>query len=144
MLGKSVQLPVSKAPQFAELLGKLKASAAEKGYGDQIYVQGSRAAGTATPESDLDIAIRVTPHKFQEILKQAFNGAKPPSKDLPNGNAVWRAMQEASEQGRIFRGEIGMHGLGVEMEKGLGIKQVQITIIRAGGAFENGPFVPVD
>ncbi|MEH2929270.1 nucleotidyltransferase domain-containing protein [Candidatus Ventrimonas sp. KK005] len=31
---------------------------------DDIVVQGSRANGTAKPTSDIDIAVRVTPEKF--------------------------------------------------------------------------------
>ena len=37
---------------------------------DDIVVQGSRASGTAKPTSDIDIAVRVTSEKFDELIQK--------------------------------------------------------------------------
>ncbi len=55
---------------FAVLSAKVRAVVAQTA--EDIQVQGSRAAGTARPDSDLDIAIRVTPERFEEILCDRF------------------------------------------------------------------------
>ena len=40
-------------------------------------VQGSRASGTAKLTSDIDIVIRVTPEKFDELIQSSFNSPNP-------------------------------------------------------------------
>jgi hypothetical protein len=39
---------------------------------DDIVVQGSRVTGTAKPTSDIDIAIRVSRHQFESIVRERF------------------------------------------------------------------------
>src|SRR5206468_3486861 len=56
--------------QFARLSIRVRRAA---GYlGRDIRVQGSRAAWNARPDSDLDIAIRVSDSEFESILQVAF------------------------------------------------------------------------
>jgi predicted nucleotidyltransferase len=55
--------------QFAALSARVRSAAAGH-YGNDIQVQGSRVRGTARPDSDIDIAIRVPPERFEAILQQ--------------------------------------------------------------------------
>jgi hypothetical protein len=119
--------------QFSALGSRLRAGAGQ--YGDDIRVQGSRATGRARPDSDIDIAIRVPADRFDAILRERF---KTPSA----GSAKERTMQHAAQTGKIQSGELGLRGLRKELERELG-KEVDISVIRVGGEFDRGPFVPV-
>lgn len=121
------------APDFAVVSAKVR----EKGsaFGADICVHGSRASGTAETDSDLDIAIRVTAEKFEEILGQRF-------KHPNSGSALERTMLHARLQGKIQTGELGLSGLRRELEKLLKMR-VQISVIRIEGPFDVGPFVPL-
>jgi hypothetical protein len=119
--------------QFDQLGTRVRAGAGQ--YGDDIRVHGSRASGTARPGSDIDVAIRVPPERFDEILRERFKA--------PNaGSARERTMQHAAETGKIQSGELGLRALRRELERELG-KQVDISVIRAGGKFDTGPWVDV-
>ena len=102
---------------------------------DDIVVQGSRASGTAKPTSDIDIAIRVTPEKFDELIQNSFNSPNP-------GSAKERTMLHAIETGKIQAGEAGLRGLRKELEQIFGM-EVDISIIKENGAFDNPPFIPI-
>ena len=41
-------------------------------YGDDVIVQGSRAGYSIRPGSDIDIGLRVTPERFEEVLRDRF------------------------------------------------------------------------
>lgn len=75
---------------------------------DDIVVQGSRASGTANPTSDIDIAVRVTSEKFDELIQ--------------TGEAKLKGLRLEE----IFRME------------------VDISIIKQGGTFDNPPFIPFE
>jgi RHS repeat-associated protein len=67
---------------------------------DDIFVHGSRASGMANPLSDIDIGIRVSSQKFDEIIKKSFG--------TPNkGSALERTMNHAISTGKIQAGEAG-------------------------------------
>ena len=85
--------------QFAKLSSTVRASAAH--LGNDIQVQGSRVTGTAKLDSDLDIAIRVSPERFEQILRERFGTPNP-------GSAKARTMQHAIETGKIQSGEAGL------------------------------------
>jgi len=104
-------------------------------YGDNIVVQGSRAAGTAKATSDIDIAIRVTQDEFDAIIAARFGKPNP-------GSAKSKTMDHAIKTGTIQAGEAGLSGARREVEDGLGIP-VDISIIRIGGPFDNGPTIPL-
>jgi len=93
-------------------------------------VQGSRAKGTAQPESDIDIAIRVSPERFDQIIEEAFGTPNP-------GSALERTKLRAIESGLMQRGEIGLR-----REGEIGIT-VQISVVREGGLFDVGPLIPL-
>jgi ribosomal protein uS17 len=119
--------------EFADLSAKIRVKAGS--LGADICVHGSRAAGTARPDSDLDIAIRVSSERFEEILDEKFKNVNP-------GTAKERTMLHARAHGKIQTGEIGLSGLRRELERQLG-KEVQISVIRLGGPFDRGPFIPL-
>jgi hypothetical protein len=120
--------------QFALLSAKIRRAASQ--LGDDIVVQGSRAKGTAQPGSDIDIAIRVSPERFDQIIEEAFGTPNP-------GSALERTKLRAIESGLIQRGEIGLSRVGRELEGEIGIQPVQISVVRLGGLFDVGPFIPL-
>jgi hypothetical protein len=97
--------------------------------------RGSRVTGTAGPTSDLDIAIRVSPKRFEELLAQRFGSPNP-------GSAKERTMQHARQTGKIQAGEAGLRSLRKALETDLGM-EVDIAIIQEGGPFDVGPYLPL-
>ena len=103
---------------------------------DDIVVQGSRASGTAKPTSDIDIAVRVTSEKFDELIQKFFG--------TPNlGSAKERTMLHAIKTGKIQSGEAKLKGLRLELEE-IFRMEVDISIIKQGGTFDNPPFIPFE
>jgi nucleotidyltransferase-like protein len=119
--------------QFAELSAKVRAGAAHLGHDG--YVHGSRASGTAGPASDLDLAIRVSPERFEQFLAEQFGTPNP-------GSARARTMQHARETGKIQAGEAGFRSLRKSLETALGM-EVDLSVIRQGGPFDQGPYLPL-
>src|SRR5262245_50361421 len=119
--------------QFATLSAKVRAAVAQ--LGNDIQVHGSRAAGTAAPDSDLDIAIRLVPDEFDQMLGRCFGTPRP-------GSAKERALHHAQSTGKIQAGEAGLHPLRKVLEADLGM-EVDLSIIRIGGLFDNGPYIPL-
>ena len=66
-----IKLPQGISPEMFSDASKL----IKENIGDisgNIVVQGSRASGTAKPTSDIDIAVRVTSEKFDELIQKSF------------------------------------------------------------------------
>ena len=105
-------------------------------FGGEIVVQGSRANGTAKPQSDIDIAIRVSSNKFDELIEMYFKTPNP-------GSAKEKTMLHAIKTGKIQSGEAGLRPLRKELEEIFGI-EVDISIIKIGGEFDNPPFIPFE
>ena len=103
---------------------------------NDIAVQGSRAKGTAKPTSDIDIALRVSGDKFDSLINQYFKTPNP-------GSAKERTMLHAIETGKIQAGEAKLSGLRKELQEIFGM-EVDISIIKQGGAFDNPPFIPFE
>lgn len=103
---------------------------------DDIMVQGSRAAGTAKATSDIDIAIRVSDDSFNELINKYF-------KSPNSGSAKERTMLHAIETGKIQAGEAGLRGLRKQLE-GIFNMEVDISIIKKGGSFDNPPYIPLE
>ena len=103
---------------------------------NDIVVQGSRAKGTAKPTSDIDIALRVSGDKFDSLINQYFKTPNP-------GSAKERTMLHAIETGKIQAGEAKLSGLRKELQEIFGM-EVDISIIKQGGAFDNPPFIPFE
>jgi predicted nucleotidyltransferase len=109
--------------------------------GDDIFVHGSRAKGTASQESDLDIGIRVSAEQFNQLLREKLSRVN-------QGSDRWKTLQEAERRGRLHAGEAGLSGIRKEIQRlvnermNLGFaKGVQITVIREAGPFDRGPFI---
>jgi len=100
-----------------------------------IVVQGSRATGTAKPDSDIDFAIRVPAAKFDQLIQEKFGTPNP-------GSAKERTMKHAMETGKIQTGEAGLRPLRKELEDKLKM-EVDISIIRKGGPFDSTAVVAV-
>jgi hypothetical protein len=119
--------------QFAALSATVRAAVAH--LGPDVQVQGSRAGGTAAAESDLDLAIRVSPERFVQLVRECFG--------TPNaGSAKARTMQHALQTGKIQAGEAGLRPLRKALESALGIA-VDISIVCIGGPFDQGPYLPL-
>lgn len=103
---------------------------------DDIVVQGSRAKGTAKPTSDIDIAVRVSPEQFDELINQYFKTPNP-------GSAKERTMLHAIETGKIQSGEAKLKGVRLQLQEVFGM-DVDISIIKIGGPFDNPPFISIE
>lgn len=111
--------------------------------GGDIFVHGSRGRGTAASDADLDIGIRVSSQRFDQLIQIRLANVKV-------GGAKWKTLQRALERGRLHQGEAGISGISREIQRlineemGLGFtKGVQVTIIREEGPFDEGPFIPL-
>lgn len=136
------------AEQFQEvsdrLRNRLKQEADRTGeLGDDIFVHGSRGRGEAASDSDLDIGIRVSGERFEQLIQQRLASVK-------EGGDKWKTLQRALEQGRLHQGEAGISGISREIQRlineemALGFtKGVQVTVIREAGPFDEGPFIPL-
>lgn len=102
---------------------------------DDIAVHGSRAGHTAKQTSDIDFAVKVPPDKFDSLVKDRFGAPNP-------GSAKERTMQHAIETGKIQAGEAGLRGTRKQLQKQLGM-QVDLSVIKTGGAFDKGPYIQV-
>ena len=119
--------------QFQAMSATVRSQAGE--ISSDIQVQGSRAAGTARPDSDIDIAIRVPEQQFDQLIDDSFG--------KPNqGSAKERTMLRAIETGKIQAGEAGLRPLRKTIQGQLGM-DVDISIVRIGGPFDNGPMIPL-
>ncbi|MCZ2340610.1 MAG: nucleotidyltransferase domain-containing protein [Bacteroidales bacterium] len=107
---------------------------------DDIAVQGSRAQGIARNISDVDVAIKVSPEEFQQLIQQSFKSPNP-------GSAAERTMQHAINTGKITAGDSSFKGilrpLRDFVKNMIGLK-VDISIIKRGGPFDTGPQIPLN
>lgn len=69
------------------------------------------------------------------MIQKNFNSTNPES-------AKERTMLHAIETGKIQAGEAGLRGLRKELERIFGM-EVDISIIKENGAFDNPPFIPI-
>lgn len=119
--------------QFVTLSQKVRDSV--RHLSDDVQVQGSRVAGTARADSDLDIAIRVDAERFEKLLSERFG-------EPARGSAKERTMLHARETGKIQAGEAGLRSLRRTLEDLLGM-EVDLSLIREGGLFDQGPYLPL-
>lgn len=131
---KSLEIPQGLTEeQFEAMSATVRREAGQ--ISSDIRVQGSRAAGTARPDSDIDIAIRVPKEQFNELVEENFG--------KPNqGSAKERTMQRAIETGKIQAGEAGLRPLRKTLQSQLGM-DVDISVVRIGGPFDNGTMIPL-
>ena len=105
-----------------------------------IFVQGSRAKGTAKAVSDIDIGIRVSAEKFDKLIKTCFG--KPNSATCRENT-----MLHAIKVGKIRSSDIKLKKCGInlskfkkESKKLLDMK-IDISIVKKSSIFDRGPFV---
>lgn len=119
--------------QFSTAAATLHKAAA--GLDGDIVVQGSRAAGTARPDSDIDFGIRVASPRFDDLISERFGSPNP-------GSAKERTMLHAAETGKIQAGEAGLSRVRRELETQLDM-DVDLSVVRHGGPFDNLPIIGV-
>jgi hypothetical protein len=130
----SLEVPQGLTPeQFASVSQMVRSGTSQ--YGNDVRVHGSRAAGTAQPGSDLDIAVRVPKETFDQTIEDRFGTPNP-------GSAKERTMQNAIKTGKIQAGEAGLRGLRQAIAKELGM-DVDLSIVKIGGEFDEGPWIPL-
>ncbi|MFJ2937951.1 RHS repeat-associated core domain-containing protein [Streptomyces sp. NPDC087219] len=105
-----------------------------------VVVQGSRVTGNVTGSSDLDIAVRVSPQTFDGLIAARWSNVKP-------GSAQARTRDHAIATGKITAGDARpkLSGIRAQVQAILGddVHHVDVSIIRIGGEFDNGPFIEV-
>jgi hypothetical protein len=115
--------------QLARAAARIRAAAGH--LGDDVVVQGSRAAHSAQPASDVDFGIRVAPERYAELVEECFD---------PRRNA--EAMRNAAVRGRIFWRPAGLRELHDGLREDLG-RKVDLAIIERGGLFDGEPWLRV-
>lgn len=147
----SGKLPIGTVPQgltqqeFADLSRILRQGYEQK-YGTDyvdMVIQGSRAAGIARTDSDIDIAIRVSPERFDQLIAERFGTANP-------GSSKWDTGQHAIATGKIQTGELGVRGTRNDIAAKLGIcvgqnsaECIDLSVIKIDGPFDKPPFIEV-
>ena len=87
--------------------------------------------------SDLDLGIKVSPEKFDELWEAAFGNANV-------GSAKWKTGQRALEAGKITTGDVVGYKQILRklkndiLKKAPQVNKVDISIIKRGGKFDNG------
>ncbi|WP_308409670.1 RHS repeat-associated core domain-containing protein [Streptomyces sp. A3M-1-3] len=106
-----------------------------------VAVQGSRVTGNVTGGSDIDIAVRVSPEIFHELIGKRWSNPRP-------GSSNARTMEHAIKTGKITAGDARpkLGGMRDEISRVLGntVDHVDVSIIKIGGQFDNGPFIDID
>jgi len=123
--------------QFDQMSKTVRGKAQEMGLGSDVVVQGSRAARTAKPTSDIDLGIRVAPEKFGQFL-DTQSKLKAPNP----GSALERTRNAAIEQGRIHAGEARLSSTAGAIEKQIN-KPVDLSVVRRDGPFDQKPTMDV-
>lgn len=112
-------------------------------FGDDIFVHGSRARGTAAVDADLDIGIRVSVERIEQLVQSRL------ARVTAGGNR-WRTLQRALQRGRPHQGEAGISGISREIQRVINDEMclgftngVQVSVICKAGPFDQGPFIPL-
>jgi hypothetical protein len=102
-------------------------------YGDDVIVQGSRAAYRTHPRSDLDLGLRVDPEEFRRIVDRRFAG-----EDLTGDVGDFK--KACLEKGIIHWRRAGLKQLQKEIKRTIG-RNVDISVISRGGGFDPEPWL---
>lgn len=119
---------------------------------NKIAVQGS--AVHRPTAKDVDIAVRVTPDEFNQLLEQSFpkqvaavraRGIDPFKMTEAQGlTASERTLGYAVESGKLNRGSVkpSMSDARKRLAAAIGT-DVDLSVIRLGGSFDRGPYFPL-
>lgn len=100
---------------------------------DDIAVHGSRGAGTARPDSDIDIAIRVDPEQYETLTHERFPNPNP-------GTVKEKSLDYALKEGKLNGGDAKIRAVRKQLEGILG-RKVDLSVIKKGGNFDQGPYI---
>ena len=130
--------------QFDGVAQKVRAEAQRQGLGTDIVVQGSRAARTASPVSDIDLGIRVSPQHFDRFLNEQSRLRSPNP-----GSNLEETRNYAIKNGLIQAGEARMSPVAKSIAREIlftqpdPTKRVDLSVVRAGGRFDTSPTMEV-
>lgn len=130
--------------QFDGVARSVRDAAQQRGLGSDIVVQGSRAARTASPTSDIDLGIRVSPQAFDRFMNEQSRLASPKP-----GSALERTRHSAIERGLIQAGEARLSPTAREVAQSIiqtqpeVNKRVDLSVVRRGGPFDTSPTMAV-
>jgi hypothetical protein len=133
--GNEMRVPQGVSPELFARASALLGDDVTSALGGRIYAHGSRAAGTARADSDLDFMIRVDRETFDRLIRERFKTPNP-------GSAKEATMRRAIETGKIQAGEAGLRGVRKALERELGL-DVDLSVILEGGPFDRGPWIPL-
>lgn len=130
--------------QFDGVARTVRDAARERGLGGDIVVQGSRAARTASPRSDIDLGIRVSPRQFDDFLNGSSRLASPNP-----GSALERTRNSAIERGLIQAGEARLSPTARTIAQDIlpsqpdASRRVDLSVVRRDGPFDTSPTMDV-
>ncbi|MEU4267690.1 RHS repeat-associated core domain-containing protein [Streptomyces sp. NPDC026092] len=135
---QAVQLPEGiTRGQFSEIATVFRQELKIKA---NVVVQGSRVTGNVSGRSDLDVAVRVSPGTFDALVAARWPNANP-------GSSKARTRDHAIATGKITAGDARpkLSGIRDQVQAILGdeVHHVDVSIIRMGGEFDNGPFIGI-
>ena len=99
-----------------------------------MIVQGSRAGYSIRPGSDIDIGLRVSPERFEQVLRDRFGD--PVSAEFAG------LMADCRRKGIVHVRRAGLLPLRKELEPILDCK-IDLSVIRRGGSFDREPWLPI-
>jgi predicted nucleotidyltransferase len=105
-----------------------------------LVAHGSRVRGTARPDSDIDVALIVDDKTFFDLAERSLARA-------PDGTRLRRTMlRRINENGQLASFDLGTDftHLRRELMDTHVPHKVQFSVLRRGGKFDNGPFLPLD
>lgn len=105
-----------------------------------LVVQGSRAKGLAKNTSDIDIALRVDDKTFFDLAERSL------ARTHPGTRLRDTMLRRINVNGQLSSFDLGtdftrLRRLMLDPESPF---KVQFSIIRKGGKFDNGPFIPLN
>lgn len=105
-----------------------------------LVAHGSRVRGTARTDSDIDVALIVDDDAFFDLAERSLARA-------PAGTRLRRTMlRRINENGQLASFDLGTDFTALRrdlMDVHVPHK-VQFSVLRRGGKFDNGPFLPLD
>lgn len=105
-----------------------------------LVAHGSRVRGAARNDSDIDVALIVDDDAFFDLAERSLARA-------PSGTRLRKSMlRRINENGQLSSFDLGTDftALRRELMDTHVPHKVQFSVLRRGGKFDNGPFLPLD